>query len=170
MSSCVNFRVFRFLAASSPFFFTNAEEAVEGTVVLAVQTDLIAAHVRVALRVLLGKRTDGKHGLGGSVFFRGGFGLAILFVGDGGGFEGPETEQTPAGVGEGFDKVVFVGGGWFEFRDERGDEIEETLAGLAGEQDGGGEETVSYGVAGGVILSARGFWPAGFLCVSPVGG
>ena len=86
---------------------------------------------------------QGQHGAGGKVFFGGGVGLEALFVGDGVGFEGPEAELTPAADGHGFDEVEFVGGFVAaNSRGEVGEELEEALAGFAGEQDGVGEETV----------------------------
>ena len=141
--------------------------------VLAVVSGLVTAH---GFALGGGEGEDGEHGSGGGVLLEGGFGLAALFVDDDGGFQGPEAAETPEGVDHSFDEGHFVGGFGEEFGDEGTEEFEKTLAGFAGEEDGGGEEAVVGGIAGvpgvqgGIVLAARGFWAGGFLCVGAVGG
>ncbi len=128
--------------------------------VLAVVTDLVAAHAFAARSC--GKLVDGVGGTDGWVFAGIGAGLAALLLVDGGGFQGPDAEETPAGDGHGFDEHVLAWGRWFEFVDERGEEMEEARFGFAFDQDGVGEESVSHGVAGGVATAAGGFGASGF--------
>jgi hypothetical protein len=93
-----------------------------------------------------------------------------LLVDDAGGFEGPQAKLAPAGDVHGFAEVVLVAGGGLALIDEGSEEVEEALAGLAGEQDGFGQEAVGGVVARGDVFAADGFWVGGFLGVGLLGG
>jgi hypothetical protein len=126
-------------------FAPHEAKAVGCAVILAVVTDFISAEVFPALA--LGELIDGHSRANRRIRIGIGSGLAALLVVDGGGFEGPDTEETTAGDGHGFDEHVLAGSGGFKFVDERGDELKEAGPGFAFDQDGVGEQTVSGGVA-----------------------
>ncbi|HXE65000.1 MAG TPA: hypothetical protein VN519_15760 [Bryobacteraceae bacterium] len=96
--------------------------------------------------------------------------MLALFVGEGGGFEGPATEEPPAADGHGFDEVVLVLGDGLEAAGVGGEEGVEAGGGFAGEEDGAGEEAVGDGVLGGVAFALRGAGAGGFLGVRAIAG
>jgi len=180
-SSFVFFRLlgsFGFFLFSSVFFLAifgpcagglDFAETVGGAVPGAVEADFVAGEGFVgAGRMAQG--AGGEHDLGGWFFVSGGGGLLALFVGEGGGFEGPAAEEAPAADGHGFDEVVLVLGGGLEAAGVGGEEGVEAGGGFAGEEDGAGEETVGDGVLGGVAFAFRGAGAGGFLGVRAVGG
>ena len=74
-------------------------------------------------------------------------------VADGGLFEAPGAELTPAGDGEGFDELAFDGGGGLELGLKRAEEADETVFGFVVEDDGAGKEAVFQAVFGGVLAA-----------------
>src|ERR1700685_3075777 len=61
----------------------------------------------------------------------------------------PDAHLTPAGDGHVLDEGLLERGARLEFLDESGEESAEAILGLASENDGGGEQSMSDGVAGG---------------------
>jgi hypothetical protein len=144
-------------------------EPVCGAVPGAVEADFVAGEGFLgAGRMVEGP--GGEHDLGGWFFVGGGGGLLALFVGEGGGFKGPDAEEAPAADGHGFDEVVLVLGGGAEAAGVGGEEGVEAGRGFAGEEDGAGEEAVGDGVLGGVAFALGGAWAGGFLGVGAVTG
>jgi hypothetical protein len=75
------------------------------------------------------------------------------FVGDAGGFDGPETKKTPLRYGRFLDEAELAGGCGLVFDTEGVEEFEEGFAGLALDENGAGEEAVLHGVTGGVAFA-----------------
>jgi hypothetical protein len=97
-------------------------------------------------------------------------GLAAHFVFQAGLLHAPDAHLTPAGDGHVLDEGLLEGRLGLEFFEERGEESEKAIRGLAAENDGGGEHTVSDGVAGGGEFAHRcdramGFTAVGAGCV-----
>ncbi len=68
----------------------------------------------------------------------------------------PDAELAPAGGGHGLDEQELGLGGGLVFGIEVGEEGAEAVFGFAFEDYGFGEESVTVGVAGGVLLALRG--------------
>jgi hypothetical protein len=69
-------------------------------------------------------------------------------------FHAPDAHLTPAGDGHVLDEGLLEGGLGLEFFEKRGEEPEKAIRGLAFEDDGGGQHSVSDGVAGGGELAS----------------
>jgi hypothetical protein len=145
------------------FLFFDPVEGLEGAMVLAVKAVRAAAEFGVA-----GVIADGTHGMDGAGerwFVRGGFGSAMHFVGDGGGFEGQRAEEKPLVDAQFFDEAALGGGGGQEFGMKGPEESDELRAGFSFDEYGVGEVIEVRGVA-----ADWGFWAGGFCRVGPVGG
>ncbi len=119
---------------------SEGEEAAEGAVVLAVETGLgVTDEFEVA--GVGGEVAEGEGGLGVVVFgghFEVGGGTLAEFIADGGFFETPGAELTPAGDGHGFDEMAFDGVGGLELELEIAEEADKAVFGFVGEDDGTG--------------------------------
>jgi len=142
----------------------EGEETAEGAVVLAVETGFGVADV-VEVAGGGGEVAEGDGGLGDVVFggeVGGGGGAVAELVADGGFFEAPGAELTPAGDGEGFDELAFDGGGGLELGLKRAEEADETVFGFVVEDDGSGEEAVFQAVLRGILAAFAGDGAFGF--------
>ena len=98
------------------------------------------------------------------------FRLPAHFVVHAGLFQTPDAHLTPAGDGHVFDEGFLEGSLGLEFFEKSGEEFQKAIRGLAVENDGGGQHSVSDGVAGGGALALRsdramGFGAVGAGCV-----
>jgi hypothetical protein len=133
-------------------------EAAVGSEVLALIADFVAAQ-GIEDAGVVGQLFDGEGGGGGVVVGRV---LAIELVVEGGGFNGPDAEETPAGGGHGFDQRFFEGGLRLEFSGEVSDELEEAGLVLDLESQGVAEDAVTGGVVGGGAFALGRNRSAGF--------
>jgi len=144
-------------------------EGVEGEIEFAAVAGFFAAEgIGVAFGVADG--ADGGHGAGGGVLFEDGFGLAIFFEADVGGFHGEDALEAPVADGHAFDEGAFDGAGGAVVGVEGVEDGDEAFGGFVIEDDGGGEDAVTVGVAGGDDFAERGCGAGGFLGVGLVGG
>lgn len=96
----------------------------------------------------------------------GGFGSAVHFVGDGGGFEGQGAEGEPVVDGQFFGEAALGGGRGEEFGEDGVEKSDELRARFAVDEDGVGQVFKIRGIfANGWML-----WTGGFRRISPVGG
>jgi len=145
----------------------GAIKGFERVIVPAVETVLVATH-QVGVASVFGNRTDGVHGADWRRFGGKAVGLTTDLLGDRSGVDGPEPALTPLRDGHLFDEDPLGGG--FVFGVERVEERGETLGGLAFDEDGVGEKTVTHVVAGRVALALRRDRASGFDRVRAIGG
>ena len=142
------------------FLFFDPEEGQDGAMVLAVEAVLLG------VAGIVSKRAHGKHGSGQDGLAGRRFGLTAHGVGDGGGFDGPRTEEKPLVDADFFDEGALAWGLRREFVVEGVEELGETLAGLAFDKDGVGQDVeFSVVAAGGEV-----FWTGRFLRIGTVRG
>src|SRR6185437_1983667 len=96
-------------------------------------------------------------------------GLFLDFVLEAGGFHGPDALLAPVGDGHGFDQGKGRLASGLEALLERGEEGEEVLTVLAGEDDRAREDAVAAAVAGRVAFALRRDGAAGFGAVTASG-
>ncbi len=94
-------------------------------------------------------------GVGGRCVRRGFSVAALDFVGEGDLFKAPEAHLTPAGYRHVFDEELFGETFGLVLFDEAFEEIVEATTVFAFEDDGGGEEAMTGGVAGGAGLTGN---------------
>jgi hypothetical protein len=146
-----------------------------GPVVLAVETELVAAHLFGPARLIsedlagTGRAADGvvSEVVVASLAAEAVFGD---LVSDSDLFEALDAHLTPTGYGHGLDELDFDGGFGGEFLVEAIEEPLEPIVGFAFENDGSGEEAVNGAVEGGVDFAPGGQGAAGFFAVSARGG
>jgi hypothetical protein len=123
-------------------------EGSEGVVELAVVAAFVAAE-EVGMAVSVAQDEEGAEGLAGRVLGGMGFALAGCFVGEAGGFEGPDAEEAPVGDGHFFDEDLLDAVFGLVFGGEGVEERAEAAGGFVGEEDGADEEGFAARVAAG---------------------
>jgi len=141
----------------------------QGAVVLAFETDFVAVQ-NVEAAGVVGEAAESERGAHGGGFAGDFTRLALDFLSEVHGVEGPDAELAPFGRHHGFQETELGIGFGLEFVEHAVVELVKTVGRFAFGKQGSAKEAVAFGVAGGVSLALFGDGSAGFGSVGFGGG